>query len=101
MAQDTQLRRSRKDVEVLLKHFLNHGHKFHSSPETDPGLALAEAQFEKWSTDAELALKRCFSTEDIAKGFGRRGCHFQMDLYAHIAPEMKREAVEQMNAILG
>jgi hypothetical protein len=49
----SQLRLPRKDVEGILKHFLDSGNQFHFTPNRDPDLAEAERIFEIWNTDAK------------------------------------------------
>lgn len=72
MALKTRLRFSRLEVERILKHFLNSGHQyFHFAPNQDPGLKEAEARFETWTKECGLALKRCFTTNDIVQGFNK------------------------------
>jgi hypothetical protein len=67
----SQLRLPRKDVEGILKHFLNSGNQFHFTPNRDPDLAEAERIFEIWNTDAKEALARCFTGDELIERFER------------------------------
>jgi hypothetical protein len=63
----SQLRLLRKDVEGILKHFLDSGNQFHFTPNCDPDLAEVERVFEIRNTDAkEIYIRRLPS---IMNGF--------------------------------
>lgn len=69
MIPSPQLRLDRKEVERVIKHFLDTGHQFHSAPDNDPELARTERRYARWVSGVREALSRCFTTNDIAHGF--------------------------------
>jgi pyrimidine deaminase RibD-like protein len=70
MAVQTRLQLERPEVERILKYFLHSGHvNFHTIPEDDSALEETERKFDKWTIDVGEALRRCFTTPDIAERF--------------------------------